>query len=417
MHPEQRRLAEEIETLSRDIETLADESPATDADRETRAAMLAEAQAKIEKARAAYDFETKIAETRTRSRTLKTNTAALTIARPAAPARRPLTLTRNVPGYDSVESAEIAGRSLCALVRPELRGLFTGADEIANSMGETSPTYDGRGSELVVDELYRGILGLVSYQSLALRLAMVMETQGYRVQVPRSDDIVPVEWYAENVEIAPINLATAGSWITVGKMAARTQVSNELIEDSAYVSVANLVTQKFGLGFAVKLDTAWIQGDAAIGADGLLTKAAGGSNLLPNHEITPAGTKLSIDDLTACVGAISPYATNTAWLVSPAGWAAITAVDKGAIGATIGDATRPLVLGAPVYRVEGMPDSHLAIYGDFQQASQVAVKSRGLTIAASRDRAMEYDQTVFVATMRAGLVNSGMQYVAAIKKK
>lgn len=304
------------------------------------------------------------------------------------------------------EVAQRCGLMLRAIARGEARGAFTSATEEPNSHGERLPTYLGRNSELVFEEFYRSILGILSYTSIAMQVAMRLTTTSNRITVPRADENVEAELYLENCEIKPVMIKTSSTTINVEKLGARAQVSNELLED-AFVSVPQLVATKFAYAFAKKIDQLWLEGDATAGITGLLSQIT--------NEVTVA-PKITIGNLSDLVSKINPYAVNPVWIMSPAGLGQLQSAAAGTIGYDVSAPMRMQIFGAPVYKCLSLPDDVLGIYGDFKQASMVVDRSNGLTINASRERAIEYDQTVFVGTQRFGIASTGPSFVAALKK-
>lgn len=304
------------------------------------------------------------------------------------------------------EVAQRCGLMLRSIARGETRGAFTGATEEPNSHGERLPTYLGRNSELVFEEFYRSILGILSYTSIAMQVAMRLTTTSNRVTVPRADENVEAELYLENCEIKPVLIKTSSTTINVEKLGARAQVSNELLED-AFTSVPQLVATKFAYAFAKKIDQLWLEGDSGAGITGLLPQIT--------NTVT-AAPKVTIANLADVVSMINPYAVAPVWIMSPAGLGQLQAAAASAIGYDVAAPMRMQIFGAPVYKCLSLPDDVLGIYGDFKQASMVVDRSNGLTINASRERAIEYDQTVFVGTQRFGLASTGPSFVAALKK-
>ena len=82
--------------------------------------------------------------------------------------------------WPDANTADAVGELLGRMSRGEISNRAASAhpigsvDSIAgDSMGETSTTYDGKGSELVMDELYRGILEQLYYESICLGLASI----------------------------------------------------------------------------------------------------------------------------------------------------------------------------------------------------------------------------------------------------
>jgi HK97 family phage major capsid protein len=309
----------------------------------------------------------------------------------------------------SPEGVERCGHFLRSLARGEVRGAVAtnGATEEPNSHGGLSPTYDTKNSELVVPDFYRGILGLLNYTSVAFQVASTMTTTTNRVVIPRSDENVEAQFYLENCEIEPVIIKTLGVPIPVEKIGARAQVSNELLED-AIVSVANLVATKFAYAFAKKIDKTWLEGDAAAGIVGLLAQVT--------QSVTLGATKLTVDNVVEAVSKLNPLAVNPVWVLSPAGMAMLQGLAAGAIGADVTQASRMTIFGSPVYRCLSLPDNVIGLYGDFKQANMIVNRSNGLTINASRERAIEYDQTVFVGTQRFGVATMGPSFVVKLTK-
>lgn len=430
MTPVQARLSAAIDTDIKELDALADLECANEAELAERNRMIEEVQARLDRNTAAMEFETKLAEKRASSSVVR-RSAALTVtkasapqaAQPAAETRAVSRIFKNVRGFESVEEAERAGKFLRQVARGEMvhyRGAFTGADEVAKSMGEATPTYDTHGSELVPHgDLWNGILGLLSYDSLMVRYGMNLgEVRGDAITVPRSDDDIDADYIAENTEIPPVLIKTGGAKAMIEGIKARVQVSNELIQDALPITIANLVSRKFGRAFNLRIDKTWLSGSSKIGVDGLLTKSGGATNLPTGHEITQAAAgKVTIDELVQVISAVNPNARNTVWLVSPKGWGQVASAAKSILGANLQDGVALEILGSPVVKCEAVPDTHLAVFGDFSEATQFAFKRNGLEIAASRDRAIEYWQTVFVGCLRLAIVNTGTSYVSALKVK
>jgi len=296
------------------------------------------------------------------------------------------------------------GLMLRDIARGEYRGAFTAATEEPNSHGGLSPTYDGKGSELVFGEFYRGIMGILDYQSTMLQVASRMQTTSNRLTIPRADEDVEAELYLENCEIKPVLLKTTGQTINVEKLGARAQVSNELLED-AVVSVPDLIRRKVATAFAKKIDQLWIEGDATAKIDGLVDVVT--EEVTVTDNMTPA-------DVALVVSKINPYAVNPVWVLSQAGIAQMMQAAAAGIGRDVTQGVSMTLYGMPVYQCLAMPDGVLGFFGDFRQASVLVERSNGLTINASRERAIEYDQTVFVATQRFGIASTGPSYAVKL---
>ncbi len=302
------------------------------------------------------------------------------------------------------ESRRAAGLLLRSLQRgeiTEIRGIGVGATEEPNSHGELTPTYDGRNSELVIADFYRTVMGILLYNSVAFQVATRVTTNTNRITIPRSDEDVEADLYLENCEIKPVTIKTTGMTINVEKIGARAQVSNELLSD-AVVSVPQLVATKFGNAFAKKIDKLWLEGDATAGIVGLLDAVT--------ESVDISGKNMTAVHVAEVVSKVHPYASNPVWVLSQAGIAHVMQAAASAIGK---DLTQPVgitLFGMPVYRCLALPDGVLGFFGDLKQTSMIVDRSNGLTINASRERAIEFDQTVFVGTQRLGVATHGPAY-------
>jgi HK97 family phage major capsid protein len=120
------------------------------------------------------------------------------------------------------------------------------------------------------------------------------------------------------------------------------------------------------------------------------------------------------DELALCVNMVDQNARNRQWVVSPTGWAEVMGLAVSGIGYNVTDGVRPQIYGAPVTVSNYLPDGVHAVYGDFGMASALGYKPNGITVRASEERAIEFDQTVFVGTARYAFSHHSMQYLAAL---
>jgi HK97 family phage major capsid protein len=169
------------------------------------------------------------------------------------------------------------------------------------------------------------------------------------------------------------------------------------------------VASQFAYAFARKIDKVWLQGDSVAPVPG-----GGLCGMVPASNVVSSTGDLTPGILAQVVSVVNPNARNRAWVVSPAGWGKIMGVAAGAIGASIGDAVRPVVYGAPVYQSQDLPADTLALYGDFGSSCAIGYKPGGLQIRASTERAIEYDETVFVGTARYAWAVHSPSYVAKL---
>lgn len=306
---------------------------------------------------------------------------------------------REPKGFGSNEAAAKAGRFLRALARGDVNEM--------RAMGETSPTFDGKGSELVSPELFRGFIDVLGYSSVGLQVASLYQTSSNSIVVPKIGEI-EAAWIDEGVAATGDEMTTDKVEIALHKMGRLIEISNELAEDAAaVVALAQTVANRFALAIGKKIDTVWLQGDEDKGIDGLVGQVSNGNTVA-------AGADNDGVDLAELVGRIDSRAVNTAWVVSSAGWAHIMKASVVTQSTTIGDRVLPVVMGAPVYRCLGLPAGTLALYGDFAMATAVAYKANGLQVAASEHASFAKDSVVYRGTQRVGIANHDASFVAKL---
>jgi HK97 family phage major capsid protein len=421
----QARLHADLDKLKNELRSTVDMTCENDAETAARTEEIGKLTKAIEARSAELDTETAAAEAiaKVEARKLSVNSAGMVVAqRPAAPAVRaiaePSALVSRA-GFRNAEEMRSVGAAIMKLYRREIAELraapvasthpIGGVDTVEpDSMGEKSPLYDGRGSELVLPLFYNAILNLISYQSVATRVARMLEVRGPKMHVQTGDDIQEAAWYLENCEILPIKPKTVGAIAELHKLGARVQVSNELMEDSLY-SIVDLVARTFANGFAKKLDKTFFGGDTSIGFAGLVPSIAAGNT------VTAAGATPTLAEITSLMAKVDPMAMNRAWVISDAGWAAVQGLATASIGTNVTTAIEQRIFGAPVFVSHDLPAKTLALYGDFQMAAAIGYHPNGLVIRSSYERAIEYDQWVAVATARYGFALTGAKYVAALK--
>lgn len=419
MNATQTRLTDEVQKLDVELRSVMEMDCETDADTEARTEEIGRLTAEIEKRQKSLAVENAAVEARSKveaARSAATNAAGLVVSKPVAVARRVPLVQGSIRGFESVEMADSVGRELSRLGRGEIRELRAASthpigvntDLVADSMGEAFPTYTNKGSELVAHEMYRGILNVINYESVAAQLATWLQVSTDGMYVPLGDDIHDADWYEENCEILPIVPGTKRATLTLKKMGARVQVSNELMDD-AYVSVAQIVTNTIGNGFAHKLDKTLIQGDAKIGFTGLVPSVPAGQVVT-----TAAAGKPTVGEVAEVIARVDPMATNRMWLVSDEGWSKVMGLAAGAIGVNVTSSVTQTIFGSPIVKTNLLPPGTYAVYGDFKKAAVIGYKS-GLTIRSSQDRAIEYDQTVFVGTARYAFAVAASKYLSVLK--
>ena len=298
-----------------------------------------------------------------------------------------------------------------ALVGGYLRQLYTG--EI-RAMGETSSTYDAKGAEYVIGELYNAIVNRLQYASVGLQLATVIRPAGAKISFPKVGDATAA-FVGEGTATSDQDLSTSVSDLTLYEMRASVAVSRSLLEDSP-IDVAGLVAERFALSYAQKFDAVWLGGNSASPAiTGLAASVAGGNTIT----VAAGATATTLANLADVVGKVDETVMGTSsWVVSRAGYVDLMKIwSAQQTTMTVGGGrVVPTVFGAPVYLVKGLPSTTLALYGDFAMATVVGIKDSGLEIEAGREILMRNRQVLYVANTRFGVANHAPEFIGRLAK-
>ncbi len=305
-------------------------------------------------------------------------------------------------GFSSVKAA--------ALVGGYLRQLFTGE---VRAMGETSPTYDAKGVEYVIGELYSAVVNRLQYQSVALQLSTVVQVSGQKISFPKVGDAT-ASLIAEGTATTDQDLATSAADLLLYEMRASCAVSRSLLEDSP-IDVAGLVTERFSTAYAAKMDAITYGGNASSPSiTGLAAAVAAGNTIT-----VAANASTTANNLADVIGKVDESLMGTgAWVCSKAGyvdlmklWAAQQTTQAVGNGRQL-----PTIWGAPVYIVKGLPATTLALFGDFKMSTAIGLKSGGIEIEAGREILMRNRQVLYVANTRFGVVNHAPEFVGRLAK-
>lgn len=304
-------------------------------------------------------------------------------------------------GFSSREAADKVGGYLRGLVTGEVR-----------AMGETSPAYDAKGVDFVMQELYGAIVNRLMYSSVGLQLASVYTPNSNSIKIPKIGDAT-VSIVAEGVATTDQDIASDGASVTLYEHRLSVAISRSLLEDSP-LDVAGVVAERIGVAYAKHIDSLWLGGNASNPSiTGLAAAVAGGNTIT-----VAANAATSLNNLADVVGKVDEQVMETAWVCSRAGWVDLMKLwSAQQTTMTVGGGrVVPTVFGAPVYLVKGLPATTLALYGDFKMASAIAVKSSGLEIDVARELLIRNRQVLYAASQRAGVNNHDAQYVGRLAK-
>jgi HK97 family phage major capsid protein len=396
-----RLLQDEAAKLANQIEELRALAPANDAEAATIAERLDDASKRSEQILPELD----------RENALDSRLKALRSTVTDGCEHRDALSRGEAPTVETAEAAAVRGfgsRREAREVGIALRSLFRGE---TRAMGESSTTYDGKGSEYVVVQLYNAVINILKYQSIAFQVANVVETNSNRITFPKVGEIAATP-ISENTDTTDVDVSTSGATCNVLDWRSSVAVSNTLIEDSP-VDVAGLVANRLAYGYAKSIDKAWLQGYSSGGITiGGLFAALDAGNV-----VTVAKTAdTTVKNFADVVGKIDPYAIAPSWVVGTAGWAEIMKVSSTLLNANIVDGMAATLWGTPVRKAYNMPANVYAMYGDFNFSTQIAVKPNGLQITAARELLIRKNATLFVGIQRFGILNSSPEFAAALNK-
>lgn len=304
-------------------------------------------------------------------------------------------------GYSSREAADKVGGYLRGLVTGEVR-----------AMGETSPAYDAKGVDFVMQELYGAIVNRLTYSSVGLQLASVYTPSANSIKVPKIGDAT-VSIVAEGNATTDQDISSEGATITLYEHRLSVAISRSLLEDSP-LDVAGVVAERIGVAYAKHIDALWLAGNASNPSiTGLAAAVAAGNTITVG-----ASAATSLNNLADVVGKVDEQVMDPAWVCSRAGWVDLMKLwSAQQTTMTVGGGrVVPTVFGAPVYLVKGLPATTLALYGDFKMSSAIAVKQSGLEIDVARELLIRNRQVLYAASQRAGLNNHDAQYVGRLAK-
>lgn len=316
-------------------------------------------------------------------------------------ARAPRAVVGETRGFTSREAAGKVGNYLRQLVTGEVR-----------AMGETSPTYDAKGVDYVMGELYGAIVNRLAYTSVGLQLASVYTPNADRITVPKVGEAT-VSIVAEGSATTDQDLATSGAEVRLYEHRASIALSRSLLEDSP-IDIAGLVAERFALAYAKQVDSIWLGGNGSPSIAGLAASVSAGNTIT-----VAANSATTANNLADVVGKVDEAVMGTAsWVVSRAGWVDLMKLWAAQQTTQVVGNGRvvPTIFGAPVYIVKGLPANTLALYGDYKLSTAIAVKATGLEIDVARELLIRNRQVLYVASQRVGFANHDAQYVARLAK-
>lgn len=216
------------------------------------------------------------------------------------------------------------------------------------------------------------------------------------VEIPRALTGVTAAWLAENAAITPGDATFDKLTFTLHKMGALTQVSNELLADSA-INVEALLSSLFGEALAKLEDEAFFSGNVAGRPKGILADA-------DIQTVAAAAVNgVSVDDILSLYDALPPqYRDAAVWVMNPGTMSLLRKLKDTAgrlmLTSDLTTAAPATLLGRPVYLSSNMPavgaNAKSILFGDLR-AAYIIVDHANLGVQRSADRYFEADQVAF----------------------
>lgn len=288
---------------------------------------------------------------------------------------------------------------------------------IIKAQGEGTNT---GGGFLVPIELMRTIISLREERGAFRASARVVPMADDTGSIPRRTGGLTAYFVAENSAITE----SESSWDSVGlaakKLATLTRSSSELTED-ATVDLGGWFLSEVAHAFAAKEDDCGFNGDGSSTYSGMrgVTKLLIDGTHDAGKVVAAAGhdTFAEIDntDLTNLIGKLPAFALPGAkWFGSQMAFATVfcrvAATAGGIIMQNIGGRMVPTFLGWPIQISQVLPQvttdlsgSVMLLFGDLSLAATLGER-RGVTVARTENRYLEFDQIAWRGTERVDIV-------------
>ncbi len=272
------------------------------------------------------------------------------------------------------------------------------------------------GGFLVPIELMRTIISLREERGAFRSSARVVPMSDDVASIPRRTGGLTAYFVAENNAITESQGLWGNVGLTAKKLATLTRSSSELDED-AVIDLGVWFASEVAYAFAGKEDDCGFNGDGTSTYSGMLgvttllldgTHNAGKVVAASGHDTF---AEIDLIDLTNLIGKLPAYALPTArWFTSSMGFAAVfcrlASTAGGIIMQNIGGRMMPTFLGWPIQLAQALPQvvtdlsgQVMLLFGDLSLAATLG-ESRGVTVARTENRYLEFDQIAWRASER-----------------
>lgn len=276
---------------------------------------------------------------------------------------------RNRPGTAAKSDDEkVEVKAFETFVRRGREGLT--ADEVKS----LRVSDDTAGGYLAPDQFTAELDRNVVQFSPVRQVARVMPTGSGSVIWPKRTGGMTAQWVGETQPRTETTVTFGQSRYTVCELTAYVDVSNAMLEDSAF-DVSSLLAFEFAEEFGSAEGTAFVNGAAVLSPPGFMQDS--------NLAYTAAGhaSAIQADGLIDLYHAVkAPYRANAVWGMNSTTLGAIRKLKDGngqylLAMAGINNAPVTTILGRPVVEMPDMPDiggnTYPVIFGDFQQGYRI----------------------------------------------
>lgn len=233
---------------------------------------------------------------------------------------------------------------------------------------------DTAGGYLAPDQFVAELLRLVVQFSPIRSVARVANTASAAVLLPKRTGGMTASWVGETAARPETGVTFGQNRYPVCELAAYVDVSNAMLEDSAF-DIASELAFEFAEEFGRAEGVAFVNGASALSPAGFMQN--------PDLAYTPGGhaTALTVDGLLDLYHALAPaYRANAVWLANSATVSAARKLKDSAgnyLMATAGIAGAPAttILGRPVIETPDMPNigagAFPIAFGDFASGYRI----------------------------------------------
>lgn len=271
-------------------------------------------------------------------------------------------------GADNRPAAEVETRAWDGFIRRGREALS--ADEI-RSLRVSDDTAGGYiAPDSFVPELQRNVVLF----SPVRQVARVMAIGTGAATLPKRTGGMTASWVGENDPRPETTVTFGQNRYEVAEIAAYVDVSNAMLEDSAF-DVGALLTFEFAEEFGKKESTAFVTGNGIVKPMGFMSDAG--------LAYTPSGdaSKITADGLIDLFHAVpTPYRGNAVWMMNSTTLGAIRKLKDGTgnylvLTAGLAGQVTTTILGRPVLEAPDMPDvaggAFPIAFGDFSAGYRI----------------------------------------------